>query len=179
MSHTWKIAVAIYFLSSTIVQAQCTDVPAEVQRLAQQLQRHAEGIQLLEAKGGQHDELCKYGTDKGVPLFNKVKSAVNRLKSRCRDPLLDVVVRTVDSQFESYKAADFKNCEIARSEPPTPAAKAASVTVAKPRLKSPIEVVPQMGHSGKVNSIAYSPDRRHVVSGSSDDTLKLWDVATG
>src|SRR6185436_10558372 len=30
------------------------------------------------------------------------------------------------------------------------------------------------GHSGSVNSIAYSPDGQLLVSGSSDRTIKLW-----
>ncbi|MCX5832560.1 MAG: caspase family protein [Deltaproteobacteria bacterium] len=35
-----------------------------------------------------------------------------------------------------------------------------------------------MGHSG-INSISFSPDGKYILSGSSDKTAKLWDVATG
>ncbi|ELS47155.1 tyrosine kinase family protein [Microcystis aeruginosa FACHB-905 = DIANCHI905] len=35
------------------------------------------------------------------------------------------------------------------------------------------------GHSGKVESVVYSPDGRYLASGSSDNTIKIWEVATG
>ena len=37
----------------------------------------------------------------------------------------------------------------------------------------------QLGHSGNVNSVAFSPDGKYALSGSGDDTLKLWDIASG
>ena len=40
-------------------------------------------------------------------------------------------------------------------------------------------VVPQIGHSKGVTSVAFSPDGRSILSGSWDHTLKLWDAATG
>ena len=35
------------------------------------------------------------------------------------------------------------------------------------------------GHSNSVNSVAFSPDGRQILSGSYDRTIKLWDAATG
>lgn len=43
----------------------------------------------------------------------------------------------------------------------------------------PIEIVPQIGHSNGVNSVAFSPNGRTIISGSTDKTVKLWDSATG
>jgi len=35
------------------------------------------------------------------------------------------------------------------------------------------------GHSDYVRSVAYSPDGKHIVSGSDDRTVKVWDAQTG
>ena len=32
------------------------------------------------------------------------------------------------------------------------------------------------GHSGRVLSVAYSPDGKQIASGSDDNTVKVWDV---
>ena len=38
---------------------------------------------------------------------------------------------------------------------------------------------PLHGHTSSVHSVAFSPDGRHIVSGSWDKTIQLWDVQTG
>jgi len=38
---------------------------------------------------------------------------------------------------------------------------------------------PVAQHTGWVNSVDFSPDGKHVVSGSDDTLAKIWDVATG
>ena len=35
------------------------------------------------------------------------------------------------------------------------------------------------GHSGRVNSVAFSPDGKTIASGSSDNTIRLWNAKTG
>ena len=35
------------------------------------------------------------------------------------------------------------------------------------------------GHSDPVYSVAYSPDGKHIVTGSEDSTVKVWDSQTG
>jgi WD40 repeat protein len=35
------------------------------------------------------------------------------------------------------------------------------------------------GYSYCVNSVAYSPDGRHIISGSDDNTIRIWDAESG
>lgn len=42
-----------------------------------------------------------------------------------------------------------------------------------------VEEYSQQGHLHNVNSVAFSSDGRFALSGSSDQTIKLWDVHTG
>jgi WD40 repeat protein len=35
------------------------------------------------------------------------------------------------------------------------------------------------GHTGTVNSVAFSSDRLHIVSGSGDNTVRIWDAISG
>jgi WD40 repeat protein len=42
-----------------------------------------------------------------------------------------------------------------------------------------LEVYPQLGHNGAILSVAISSDGKRIVSGSIDNTIKLWDTETG
>jgi Tol biopolymer transport system component len=53
----------------------------------------------------------------------------------------------------------------------------------KTRLNTPTntkpEVFVQLGHSESVEAVAFSPDGKLALSGSDDNTLKLWEVSSG
>ncbi|KAG8830200.1 hypothetical protein FRC18_008546 [Serendipita sp. 400] len=38
---------------------------------------------------------------------------------------------------------------------------------------------PLQGHMGCIHSVAYSPDSRHIASGSYDNTIRIWDIEAG
>ena len=48
----------------------------------------------------------------------------------------------------------------------------------EPAKVAAVEIVPQIGHAGAVTSGAFSRDGTHLLTGSEDGTLKLWDLAT-
>lgn len=52
-------------------------------------------------------------------------------------------------------------------------------TEAPPALEPRPELVVQTGHSELISAIAFSADSQLVASGSWDNTLKIWDAATG
>src|SRR4051794_10611593 len=43
----------------------------------------------------------------------------------------------------------------------------------------PIEIVPTTGHITDVQSVAFSPNGRTVVTGGSDHSVRVWNAATG
>ena len=43
----------------------------------------------------------------------------------------------------------------------------------------PAEICCLHGHTHQVNSVAYSPDGNQIVSGSWDNTIRVWNIITG
>ena len=50
---------------------------------------------------------------------------------------------------------------------------------AKPDSPDAVEVIVQTGHAAAITAVSISDDGRSVASGSMDETVKLWDVASG
>jgi len=47
------------------------------------------------------------------------------------------------------------------------------------KVVEPPRLVVQTGHGSMVQSVAFSPDGKTLVSGSDDKSVKLWDLITG
>src|SRR4051794_12541051 len=53
------------------------------------------------------------------------------------------------------------------------------VLVGRCGILEPGRVAALQGHTDAVNACAVTPDGRHVVSASRDETLKVWELASG
>jgi WD40 repeat protein len=54
------------------------------------------------------------------------------------------------------------------------------IKVQRGRLMSwPAPPLEWIGHDGTVNSISYSPNGCYIITGSSDNTIRIWDAETG
>ena len=71
----------------------------------------------------------------------------------------------------------------APTAPAVPEAPVVAAVVEAPALPTPavVHVLPKTlrGHTDHIDSAAYSPDNKWIVTGSKDNTAKVWDAATG
>jgi len=54
-----------------------------------------------------------------------------------------------------------------------------SFSASAARGNNSVEISSQLGHTGSVSSVVFSPDGQFILSGSHDTTMRLWETATG
>ena len=115
-----------------------------------------------------------------TPVDNKLLNFFYEYKSRHQEfPSFEYVNTIFPNEYNIYQYND----TIARITRPNPSLlniPGKDVPLLKPNPSitiTPLRIL--KGHRGWVESISFSPDNRHIASGSLDNTVKIWEVDSG
>ena len=139
--------------------------------------------------------LCRALADgNGAQTLQRVQATIARQIGRLPDQderawWLDVRSLVQRCNFRDGSVNVWSWLQAASQEPDGPMSRQAAATArmlrqhlvrwgGKPQVRFP-GMCTLTGHSGDVTSVAYSPDGKHIVSGSRDNTVKIWDAQSG
>ena len=139
--------------------------------------------------------LCRALADgNGAQTLQRVQATIARQIGRLPDQderawWLDARSLVQRCNFRDGSVNVWSWLQAASQEPDGPMSRKAAATArmlrqhlvrwgGKPQVRFP-GMCTLTGHSGWVESVAYSPDGKHIVSGSLDQTVKVLDAATG
>jgi len=113
---------------------------------------------------------CYEAVLKQEPTNSEAWRGLDRIKARYQGWINRALNRGQQYKVQAYQASiglvDDLKTRLQASIPNTP-------TSTKP------DVFVQLGHSENVSAVAFSPDGKLALSGSYDETLKLWQVESG
>jgi len=140
-------------------------MPAHAFDLSQKLaecETHLKANRLTSGKGGTA-LACYEAVLKKYPTNSEAWWGLDQIKARYQSWMNRANRRGQQSKVQTYQRRIALVDDLIKTRLNTP-------TTTKP------EVFVQLGHSDDVTAVAFSPDGKLALSGSSDNTLKLWEV---
>ncbi|MBA3954497.1 WD40 repeat domain-containing protein [Candidatus Dependentiae bacterium] len=116
-------------------------------------------------------------TNRIRPLFFAVSICANSLLSAClKDLATDKSLEALLSQTPQQQAATLNNLPIGMSD----ILKTSLIAKNKELFIQMLTLTPKklIGHTEGVTSVAFSPDGKYALTGSADNTARLWNVNT-
>ena len=140
-------------------------------------------IRLVDVEKGKEKKTFPFGEEQGTELRGMVFTSNDTLAAWGRDVAERSVLKVFDVEMEKPKGVVHAKaprdkeltCFAFSSDGKSSALGIDStIRVGRPGKK---EAVPLEGHSKPIFSLAFSPDARYLVSGSRDNTVKVWDLS--